>query len=66
MIRALSQSVANTVVVPFQDVLGLGGAHRMNVPGRAEACWEWRFDWPQVGDAAAGLATIVRAHGRSP
>ena len=66
MIRALSQSVANTVLVPFQDVLGLGGEHRMNVPGRAEACWEWRFDWPQVGNAAAELAAVVRAHGRSP
>jgi 4-alpha-glucanotransferase len=65
MIRALSQSVANTVVYPFQDVLGLDGAHRMNVPGCGEKCWEWRFEWPQVGDApAARLAAITQAHGR--
>jgi 4-alpha-glucanotransferase len=67
MIRALSQSVANTVIYPFQDVLGLDGAHRMNVPGCAQGCWEWRFEWRQVGDApAAELAAITRAHGRSP
>jgi len=67
MIRALSQSVANTVVHPFQDVLGLDGAHRMNVPGCAQACWEWRFEWRQVSDApAAELASITKAHGRCP
>ena len=67
MIRAVSQSVANTAVYPFQDVLGLPGAHRMNVPGRGKSCWEWRFEWQQVGDApAAQLAAITRAHGRSP
>jgi 4-alpha-glucanotransferase len=67
MIRALSQSVAHTVVYPFQDVLGLDSAHRMNVPGRGESCWEWRFDWRQVGDApAVELAAITKAHGRCP
>jgi 4-alpha-glucanotransferase len=67
MIRALSQSVANTVVYPFQDVLGLDGAHRMNVPGHSQGCWEWRFEWRQVGDApAAQLAAMTQAHGRSP
>jgi 4-alpha-glucanotransferase len=67
MIRALSQSVANTVVYPFQDVLGLHGAHRMNVPGCSEGCWEWRFEWHPVGDApAAQLAAITQAHGRAP
>ena len=66
MIRALSQSVANTVVYPFQDLLGLDGAQRMNIPGRPEACWEWRFDWHQVGDTpAAQLAAMTQAHGRA-
>jgi 4-alpha-glucanotransferase len=67
MIRALSQSVANTVVYPFQDLLGLDGGHRMNIPGCPQACWEWRFEWQQVGDApAAQLAAITQAHGRAP
>jgi 4-alpha-glucanotransferase len=65
MIRALSQSVAHTVIYPFQDVLGLDGAHRMNVPGRGQACWEWRFEWHQVGAApAVELSAISKAHGR--
>jgi 4-alpha-glucanotransferase len=65
MLHALSQSVADTVIHPFQDVLGLDGAHRMNTPGLARGCWEWRFDWQQVGDApAARLAAITHAHGR--
>ncbi|MDB5870875.1 MAG: 4-alpha-glucanotransferase [Ramlibacter sp.] len=64
-IRALSQSVANTVVYPFQDVLGLDGNHRMNVPGRGVGCWEWRFEWWQVGETpAVELASITKAHGR--
>jgi 4-alpha-glucanotransferase len=67
MIRALSQSVANTVLHPLQDVLGLDGAHRMNIPACPEGCWEWRFDWQQVGDAAAAqLAAVTEAHGRIP
>jgi 4-alpha-glucanotransferase len=36
-------SVADTVVTPLQDVLGLGNEARMNMPGRAEGNWAWRF-----------------------
>lgn len=43
MIRALLSSVADTVVFPVQDVLGLDDAHRMNVPGTAEGNWRWRL-----------------------
>ncbi len=48
LIRAACASVADTVVHPMQDVLGLGGEHRMNLPGRGEGYWEWRFAWHQV------------------
>ena len=62
-----SQSVANTVVVPFQDVLGLDTRHRMNTPGMATGCWEWRFEWSQVNhEPALRLAAMTRAHGRWP
>ena len=67
MIRAISQSVASTVIYPFQDVLGLDASHRMNVPGKPHGCWEWRFEWLQVGDAAASeLGRMTQAHGRTP
>ena len=32
----------------MQDVLGLGGDCRMNLPGKREGYWEWRFAWEQV------------------
>ena len=43
-IRALIASVADTTVVPLQDVLGLGSEARMNLPGRPGGNWRWRFE----------------------
>jgi 4-alpha-glucanotransferase len=66
MIRAASSSVARTVVIAMQDVLGLDSAHRMNTPG-SMGCWEWRFDWNMVDRGAARqLAAISAAYGRAP
>ncbi len=66
MVHALSQSVATTTIFPFQDILGLDGSHRMNTPGTSIHCWQWRFDWYQVGDQPARrLAAITNAHGRN-
>lgn len=48
MIRALSSSIANTVIFPMQDVLGLSGEHRMNYPGHPNGNWEWRFSFEQI------------------
>ncbi len=48
MIRAISNSEANTVIILMQDVLGLSGDHRMNFPGQPNDNWEWRFSWGQV------------------
>jgi 4-alpha-glucanotransferase len=44
LIRLAMTSVANIAIFPLQDVLGLGGASRMNFPGVAEGNWEWRYD----------------------
>ena len=41
-------SKANTFVVPVQDLLGLDGTARMNVPGREGGNWTWRFSWDQL------------------
>ena len=65
MLQSLSQSVANTVIFPLQDVLGLGSAHRMNTPGLAHGCWAWRFEWQQVQAQAQRLAHLTHAHGRN-
>ena len=66
MMQSLSQSAANTVVIVFQDILGLDGTHRMNTPGLAMGCWQWRFDWSQVRDEPGRrLAALTHAHGRN-
>jgi 4-alpha-glucanotransferase len=54
LIRAGLASVANTVLIPFQDVLGLSSEARMNLPGRPGGNWRFRFSWDQV------TPTIVR------
>lgn len=65
MMYALSQSVAHTVIIPLQDVLGMDATHRMNTPGQPEGCWTWRFAWSDVGDEPARrLSAMARAHGR--
>ena len=42
-IRALEASVANTVLIPLQDVLGLGNEARMNQPATLGGNWRWRY-----------------------
>jgi 4-alpha-glucanotransferase len=42
-IRAVLASVANTAIVPLQDVLGLGSEARMNLPGTLSGNWRWRY-----------------------
>ncbi len=43
LIRLAMASVADTAIIPLQDILGLGSEARMNVPGRAEGNWGWRY-----------------------
>lgn len=42
-IRLLMMSVANLVITPMQDLLGLGEEARMNRPATAHGNWEWRL-----------------------
>jgi 4-alpha-glucanotransferase len=47
-------------------VLGLDGAHRMNLPGTGAGNWCWRFEWPMLhADAATWLGRITLAAGRA-
>jgi 4-alpha-glucanotransferase len=66
LIRASCASVADTAVHPMQDILGLGSECRMNLPGKGEGYWEWRFDWAQVKpEHAQRLAHLAHLYGRS-
>jgi 4-alpha-glucanotransferase len=42
-IRLALMSVADTAIIPMQDVLGLGSEARMNFPGTTKGNWCWRF-----------------------
>ena len=43
LIRLALMSVANTAIIPMQDLLALGGDARMNDPSKTEANWHWRL-----------------------
>ena len=67
MIRALMASVADTAIVPLQDVLGLGAEARMNTPGKAEGNWQWRYKPEQLDpNLSARLKEMVVVYGRTP
>lgn len=46
LIEIAYRSVAQTVIIPLQDVLGLGESSRINTPATVEDNWVWRL----VGD----------------
>ena len=64
LIRAALASVADTAIIPLQDVLGLGSEARMNRPGRESGNWAWRFRWdqltPEIRERLAGLITLYQ------
>ena len=66
LIRAAMASVANTVLVPMQDLLGLGSDARMNMPGRPGGNWRFRFSWDQLTpDVIQRLRLLVTTYGRA-
>jgi 4-alpha-glucanotransferase len=66
LIRTSLESVSRLAVIPMQDVLGLNGNHRMNVPGTTEGNWCWRFDWDMVDqECAPKLKNLNELYGRS-
>lgn len=66
-IRAALGSVADTALVPLQDVLGLGSEARMNLPGRGEGNWEWRFRWEGLPHPVMDrMRELVELCGRQP
>jgi len=49
-IRLAFMSVADTAIIPMQDVLGLGSEARMNVPASTKGNWRWRFTFDMLTD----------------
>ena len=66
-VRAILASVANTAIVPLQDVFGLGSEARMNLPNTNDGNWKWRFQREALTDIhAARLRGLTETHGRTP
>lgn len=53
MMRVLWASVAKNVIVPMQDLLGLGANARMNLPGSQSGNWAWRMKTRDLSDDLA-------------
>lgn len=67
MIRLALSSVGNTVVLPFQDILGLGSDAKMNTPSKAEGNWSWRCRAEAFNDELSGrLKYLTYLYGRTP
>ena len=59
-------SVAETAIVPAQDLLGLGSEARMNQPGTLGGNWRWRLQPKQLtGDIARRAAVLAETYGRT-
>ena len=55
--RVAWASVAQTAILPMQDLLGLDATTRMNTPGTTKNNWKWRL---QPGQADDRLAAMLR------
>jgi 4-alpha-glucanotransferase len=54
--------VADVAIIPLQDLLGLDGRARMNLPGTSSGNWRWRFTagqlTPEIGKRLRELTAI--------
>lgn len=66
LVRAALMSVADTSILPLQDLLKLGSEARMNIPGTAFGNWEWRFTWDTLPpDLVPALRSRLERYGRA-
>jgi len=65
-LRLAWASVANTAIVPMQDLLGLGNEARMNLPGTTVNNWMWRAKKNDFStELALKLAQMTVLYGRT-
>lgn len=64
--RIAYASVADMVILPMQDILGLDASKRMNTPGSAAGNWVWRLLPDQLNkEIEARLRNWVKIYGRA-
>jgi 4-alpha-glucanotransferase len=67
LIRAAMASVAQTAIIPLQDVLGLGTQARMNLPGTSSNNWTWRYSNDALtSNVSEKLGQMTTTYERSP
>ncbi|GER42957.1 4-alpha-glucanotransferase [Striga asiatica] len=60
LIQAALSSVAQTTIIPMQDVLALGSSARMNVPATQYGNWSWRIPKSTSFDSLTSEAKKLR------
>lgn len=66
MIRLLYASVADTVIIPLQDILGLDSHSRMNTPATTDGNWHWRLaEGSFTTDIINRLSGLADIYGRT-
>ncbi len=59
-------SIANTVIIPMQDILALDTEARMNIPGVAQGNWNWKFALKDFNEEIINkLKNLTLKYGRS-
>jgi 4-alpha-glucanotransferase len=65
MISIAMRSKARMVIIPMQDILGLGTEGRLNTPGTASGNWVWRVDERGLENVPGSfLADLALQNGR--
>ncbi|WP_316806760.1 malto-oligosyltrehalose synthase [Pedobacter agri] len=64
IIRLTFSSSAKTAILPIQDLLGLDGNSRMNIPGQAQGNWVWRLDTTQLMPIKIWFKAQTEIYGR--
>ncbi len=63
--RLASLSTADLVILPAQDLLGIGSEGRMNLPSTAGGNWEWRLEDGALDDRiGTRLRDLTMTYGR--
>ncbi|XP_065876264.1 4-alpha-glucanotransferase, chloroplastic/amyloplastic [Euphorbia lathyris] len=68
LIQVAVSSVAQTAVIPLQDILGLGSSGRMNIPATQLGNWSWRIpgtmSFDDLEKEAMRLRDLLSMYGR--
>jgi 4-alpha-glucanotransferase len=66
LINTAMNSSARLVIIPVQDILGLGSESRMNHPGKSRGNWQWKLRTGQLtSKLSSKLATLTQKHNRT-